>query len=445
MDSFYDKSKNSYVSSTKPGAYSSQSRHALTGGSYVWRAPQENATILSASLPSIKAGCGGIDIFGGSFSFINGEQIEALFRAILQDAAGYAFMLALEEISPIIAGNVKSLQDMINKVNGQNINSCEAAEALVDNAIGAINGSLSTTCAVQGTANSIFPDALAGKSCGDQTPSSVVAGAQAADPALELPVNQNYAMKATEDAYFASDFDLREFYMTLTGTLVITVADGPPQYNYVSPINLDESVVRSLMSGGIILGHECRAITIGPKTYPKEDCIDVGQFTNNIDVPADKGFLIRVENILGSIYDKAAGDNDEALTDQEIAFIEDTPLPIYRAGVLFSQTHPEVGKSMLLGYSELIAYSITLKFLEQTSREVLNGSQQNPAANKTDLIQWRETVNRNISELSRQQSKLQARFSAVQSFVSQMEKMESSLAGKINSNILRTASSSQRN
>jgi len=445
MDSFYNKSKNSYVSTNTPGAYSSQSRHALTGGSFVWRAPQESAVIGSMQLPSIKAGCGGIDIFGGSFSFINGEQIEALFRAILQDAAGYAFMLALEEISPIIAGNVKSLQDMINKVNGQTINSCEAAKTLVNSAVDSYNSSIVTTCAVQGVEKSYFSDALSGKTCGNENPGDIIADAQGDDDTLDLPVNQNFAMKATSQAHFKDDFDLREFYMSLTGTLVVTVGDGPPEYNYVKPINVDESVIRALMSGGEILGHECSQFSVGGRTYPKEDCLNVSQFTNTIDVPPSKGFLVRVTDMLGSIYDKSAGTDSSEFTAEEIAFIEDTPLPIRRASFLFSQTHPEIGKSMLLGYSEMISYNITLKFLEETSRSVLEGSHLNPAANKDELEAWRRTVSRNIAALAQMQSRLQVRFSAVQSFVGRMEGMEDKLTGKINSNLLRSTSTAQGN
>lgn len=447
MDQYYAKSKNQYVSQTNGGAYSTQSRHVATGGSYVWRAEQQSAQLLTARLPSIKAGCGGIDIFGGSFSFVNGEQLEALLRAIIQDAAGYAFMLAIEEISPIISGNLKTIQDMIQKVNSTNINSCQAAKALVDNSLDAINGSVSTTCAVRGAAHSIFPDALAGMACGDQNPGTAIGDIKKQDEAdgeiVDLPTNQNYAMKATSKSSFKDDIDLREFYMSLTGTLLITTGDEGTEMLYVRPIGLDESVVRALMSGGEILGHSCAAATIGGASYTVSDCLDVSQFTNEIDIPADKGFLVRVETILGSIYDKAAGADSSDLTEQEIAFVENTPIPVYKAAMVMSQAHPEVGKSLLMSYSELIAYNLALEFLEKSSREVLEASQNNVSADRKDYNAWKEGVERNIVSLTRMQAKLQQRVSVVQQYVNDLDRMEAKVRGNVNSNLLRAVNSTR--
>ena len=441
MNEYYTNSKN-YVSSTSAGAYSTQTRHALTGGNYVWRAPQVTTPLANIQLPRIEAGCGGIDLYGGGFSFINGEQIEDLFRAILQDAAGYAFMLALEEISPIIAGNVKSLQDIIQKVNNANLNSCETAQVLVDNASDAISGKISNVCAVQGVAASIFPDAFAGRACGDENPGNVVAGAQKNDPDLNLPVNQNYAMKATENSSFKDDLELREFYMSLTGTLVVTVQDQP-KYHYLPPVNLDESVVRTLMSGGTFIGHKCNPVTIGPNQYTASDCLDVEAFGKPIEIDPSDGFLVRVNNTLASIYDKASGASSAPMTDIEIAFINDTPLPLQRAAVILSMDQPEVGKSILLSYSELIAYAMTLKFMEKSSRAVLDASHSNASADQDTLEEWRKGINENIIELSRLQSRLEVRYTAVQAFIDQMEQAEERVTGTVNSQLLRTISSSR--
>ncbi len=50
--------------------------------------------------PSFSAGCGGIDLFGGSFSFINMNQFVDLMRAVASNAAGYAFQLAINAMCP---------------------------------------------------------------------------------------------------------------------------------------------------------------------------------------------------------------------------------------------------------------------------------------------------------------------------------------------------------
>ncbi|MDN4704685.1 conjugal transfer protein TraH [Vibrio parahaemolyticus] len=42
--------------------------------------------LVSFTPPSWKAGCGGVDMFGGSFSFINAEQLVTMMRAVAANA-----------------------------------------------------------------------------------------------------------------------------------------------------------------------------------------------------------------------------------------------------------------------------------------------------------------------------------------------------------------------
>jgi len=438
MENFYSKSKNTLISVTDANVYKSQTRTALTGGSYVWRAPQENAQLLTAQLPNISAGCGGIDIFAGSFSFINSDQLESLFRAILQDAAGYAFHLAICEISPSICNSLESLTDTMNKINASNINSCEAGTALVDDMVASYNAKKVLTCSVRGTAVGVFPDALAGSTCGDQEPGDVgdaVKEATGQNP----PTNQNYAMKATENSSIKDELDLREFYMSITGTLVTYTGDET-EYTFYPPISLDAGVIRALMTGGeSIEGHKCVAVD----PYTVEDCFKVETGTNTIEIPQSAAFLVRVRNTLGSIYDKAGGGSILGLTPEEVAFVEDTPMPVARAAQLFSMVYPENGRDMLLQYSEMIAYNITLNFLKETSRQVLNGAGSNTSADQDSLRAWRDAVQKNIDTLTEEQSQLQLRFDNVQTFMTLLQDTETLANAKVASSLLRVANQGQ--
>src|SRR4051794_12739426 len=53
---------------TTPGAFRGQAMNLYTGGSLMMRAPGRNYPLINAQLPSLRAGCGGIDLFGGAFS-----------------------------------------------------------------------------------------------------------------------------------------------------------------------------------------------------------------------------------------------------------------------------------------------------------------------------------------------------------------------------------------
>lgn len=60
------------------GAYEGQSAGYYTLGSMHARIPVQNTQITSIQLPSIKAGCGGINQFNGGFSFLNSTEITGL-------------------------------------------------------------------------------------------------------------------------------------------------------------------------------------------------------------------------------------------------------------------------------------------------------------------------------------------------------------------------------
>jgi len=120
-----------YGNVTGVAAYQGQTMNLYSGGSLYMRTPVKNYQLATVAPPAFKAGCGGIDLFAGSFSFINKEQLTALMRNIANNAVGYAFMMAVKSISPDLADLIQYLQDQISKVNNLNINSCQAAEGVV--------------------------------------------------------------------------------------------------------------------------------------------------------------------------------------------------------------------------------------------------------------------------------------------------------------------------
>ncbi len=119
------------VNTTGPTAFQGQASGHWTLGNLYLRSPVRSEQIASVSLPSFRAGCGGIDAFAGPFSFINSDQLVAFARAVAQNAVGFAFELALETISPVIAETMAKLRALAQWVNSQNLNSCETAQALV--------------------------------------------------------------------------------------------------------------------------------------------------------------------------------------------------------------------------------------------------------------------------------------------------------------------------
>ena len=265
------------VNTTGPTAFQGQASGHWTLGNLYLRSPVRSEQIASVSLPSFRAGCGGIDAFAGAFSFINSDQLIAFGRAVAQNAAGFAFELALETISPVIAETMAKLRALAQWVNSQNLNSCETAQALVGALWSKNDRASAAICAAVGTGQGIFSDYAAAKhGCGaDGRRNSTLASASGA-MADQVPVNVNYAWKAIRaSSFLAGDTQLAEFAMAVTGTLIVTAptSDGDnsgPRVRILEPLALDRRVTETLMEGGGQLPvYRCDSANLWPKPEPR--------------------------------------------------------------------------------------------------------------------------------------------------------------------------------
>lgn len=136
------------TNNTSARAFESASRHVISGGSTYVRNKIFNRDVISLTPPSFAAGCGGLDLFIGSFSFINKDQLVQLFRSIAQNAVGYLFMLAINTISELIGVNMKWFQELVQKINNLLSNSCQLAMGIVDAGLNAIKGEKENTKAM---------------------------------------------------------------------------------------------------------------------------------------------------------------------------------------------------------------------------------------------------------------------------------------------------------
>ena len=99
MDRFMD-DMGGAANVTGPTAFEGQSAGYYSMGNVWTRFPQKTTNIANLQLPRARAGCGGIDIFAGSFSFINASEMVALLKAVANNAVGFAFSLAIDTICP---------------------------------------------------------------------------------------------------------------------------------------------------------------------------------------------------------------------------------------------------------------------------------------------------------------------------------------------------------
>ncbi|EHJ6639028.1 conjugal transfer protein TraH, partial [Salmonella enterica subsp. enterica serovar Oranienburg] len=160
MNSFFNDM--SYASNTTSAkAWQGQAARYVSGGSFYARTGNKNIQLVSISLPSINAGCGGIDVYLGAFSFINSDQIMAFVKQTMANAAGYFFDLALETTVPELKAAKDFLQKMAADINRFNMSSCQAAKAMVDSVASLWGESQQNVCQSVGGQKSVFSDWVA--------------------------------------------------------------------------------------------------------------------------------------------------------------------------------------------------------------------------------------------------------------------------------------------
>ncbi len=123
-----------------PKVYHTQQRGYFVGGTV--HIPPLGQTIhpFEISLPTWKNNsCGGIDILGGGFSYLNFDYIVQSLQNIIQAAPALAFEIALRVLSEQLFGSSNTLQSIIDALNGLNFNSCTAMNGIVTTASNLIN------------------------------------------------------------------------------------------------------------------------------------------------------------------------------------------------------------------------------------------------------------------------------------------------------------------
>ncbi|TXI08258.1 MAG: hypothetical protein E6Q76_07365 [Rhizobium sp.] len=124
----------SNVNVTTPSTYVNQTRGVVNGGSVVMRVPTVNEPLYHFTPPRLNmgSGCSGFDLYGGSFSYLTGDQLENLMRGIASNAESYFFTLALKAVCPSCESLVQTAANALRQLNKYNLDSCAIAKAGLD-------------------------------------------------------------------------------------------------------------------------------------------------------------------------------------------------------------------------------------------------------------------------------------------------------------------------
>jgi len=208
-----------YANVTSPGVYEGQTARYATLGGISTRAPVRDINLFSIQTPKISAGCGGIDIYSGGFSYIDADQFVDNLRNIGENAESVAFMLAIQIVTPQLAGIMEDINTFAQKANAMSMNSCEAATALVGGAFSYFSEK-QANCITKRMDENGEDWTAANHAC--------TTGArlreteeQGGEPNVGAFTRGNLAwMVLMKDPFFSTDLDFAEVMMNFTGTII---------------------------------------------------------------------------------------------------------------------------------------------------------------------------------------------------------------------------------
>ena len=124
------------VTYTSPGSFEDQTRGYVTAGGMSGRVDVHNDYLTSLTLPKIKAGCGGIDMFLGGMSFLDPDYLVQKLESILQAAPAVAFQYLLETLDEKMGNIISKMEAATNFLNSIQVNDCRLANRMVQIARG---------------------------------------------------------------------------------------------------------------------------------------------------------------------------------------------------------------------------------------------------------------------------------------------------------------------
>ena len=99
VDDFLDEAQ-ANVNVTQSGVLQAGGMNVVTGGGFVFKAPRKEFSPFAITPPSLRANCGGIDVFLGAFSIPSREEFVSFLKSVGTALPGVAFQMALQYMAP---------------------------------------------------------------------------------------------------------------------------------------------------------------------------------------------------------------------------------------------------------------------------------------------------------------------------------------------------------
>ncbi len=336
---------------SNPAVLQGQTMNLYTGGSLFMRMPRRTYNLASVTPPSWNAGCGGIDLFMGGFSYINKDQFVAMLRNIGSNALGYGFKLAIQNLCPTCDNVMQALQATAQQMNRLNIDSCEAAKGVVNAALpdtwerGRQNAAKNF-----GVDTNMFEnitDAWTSVMNNESKTNEAVRTAAAVRPEAKdsLPTG-NVTWKALKKLDGITD-EHRMVLMSMIGSTIFKTDSSAERPIAITPKEITvELLVGARSTSDNITVPIWRCDTVGA-----DGCLSPTE-----DVITTRSFKALVRAKMEAITDKMASREAHEDTAVTLGFLNTTDLPIYKMLAVTTTLNNTAMADALIGrYQDLIA------------------------------------------------------------------------------------------
>lgn len=430
LDSFFDGIGIS-SNTTSPNSYQSQAGGFYQGGSLYARNPVKQYQLIQIDLPSYRAGCGGIDIFMGSFSFINSEKLITLGKEVMSNAVAYSVDLMLASTVPEMKDVRDILQDIEQKVNHASINSCETAQSLVGGIWPKTAASQQKICKDQGTIGKkgLFHDYVTARmECsGDGFKSGMEAAKADKDTEKQIVLNKNIVWSILKTKLFlTSDTELAEMMMSLTGTFIF---DGEGKVTNIPSLSGSDLLINAILGT-----NEEITGAYQPKIWrcdgDSDSCLSVKLET--VPIPQSSTLNYKVKNIIYGLNDKVK--NDIAPTAEEKNFLSLVSLPVMKFLMVLNSTEYASVALDIEDYSALVSEDLLQNYLSNLFEEIENatrGSEFNE-----DLIKdVQQRIKEAREKINKREPKISKKLNEKLNLINRMMKIEKQVASQLGNDL----------
>lgn len=371
LDKYFEK-LGAAINVTQAGSYKDQSAGYYTGGGVMVR--QRNTTIspVNFSLPKIGVGCNGLDLYGGSMSFISKQKMADTMNAIGRGIPIYALKLGIKTVAPQVETAMSQVEKVMQDMNALMLDSCQASQQIVGGLWPKNTAASEQICMDSKRSESDYDWFGAREHCKKNTVGEVDSARKKHEDLMVGEYNLVWhVVRKMPDYSGDGKKDIAEFVMSVVGTLISykdTYKDekGRTKEQFrvktIEPRADQKEFVAAYLKGGSTSLLRCDEAT--KCLNPAAHTVSISNETSGDHLSTMKAKVWHRINDLRTKYIEKAN-----ITEDDIGFLNDSVnLPIYK----YIQVSAAAGTQFMLQDSaEYIAAAILLCQFEKITTDVL--------------------------------------------------------------------------